>query len=96
MASRLSIAGGYAPTLHASFPPLVRRPTARRRHFYVHVQRGRGEAKTQNLRKGHLQPRHAVLFHYGYPYIPAQSNVPQRPSDSQTGHKATPARSAME
>lgn len=57
--------GGYAPILPASFPPLVRRPTARRRHFCARVQRGRGEAKTQNLRKGHLQARRAVLMSGG-------------------------------
>lgn len=33
-----------------------------RRHFCARVQRGRGEAKKQNLRKGHLQARRAVLM----------------------------------
>ena len=63
----------------------------------IHItQQGRGEAKTQNRRKGHLKARHGVLYHCGYPYIPAQQNGPQRPADGQTGHKATPARSVME
>ena len=83
----------HVPIPSSCFPPLVRRPTASRRHFFAHVQQGRGEAKTQNRRKGHLQARHAVLRPYGYPYIPKPSNGLQRTSGVQTWHKATPARS---
>lgn len=52
----------HIPTLPAHAPPLVRPLMARRRHFCARVQRGRGEAKKQNLRKGHLQARRAVLM----------------------------------
>lgn len=51
----------HVPMPSSSFPPLVGPPTARRRHFCARIQRGRGEAKTQNLRKGHLQARRAVF-----------------------------------
>ena len=65
-------------------------------YFCARGQQGRGEAKTQNRRKGHLQAMHGVLTPYGYPYIPTPSNGPQRPAESPAGHKATPARSVME
>lgn len=93
MPSRPSSVGGYVPILPRILPPLVRRPTARRRHFCARFQQGRGEAKTQDRRKGHLQARHGVLYPCGYPYIPAPQNGPQKPPEARAGHKATPARS---
>ena len=83
----------HIPVPSTIFPPLVRRPTASKRHFYAHVQQGRGEAKTQNLRKGHLQARHGILYPCGYPYIPSPKNAAQWPPEASTGHKATPAHS---
>lgn len=85
-----------SPILPAHVPPLVWPPTACGRHFCARVQQGGAYPKTQNRRKGHLQARHGVLYPCGYPYIPTPSNGLQRPADSQTGHKATPARSVME
>lgn len=61
--------------------------------FCARGQRGRGEAKTQNRRKGHLKARHGVLYPCGYPYIPTTSNGLQRVLHGQTGHKSTPAHS---
>ena len=80
----------YSP---ASFRRLCGPLGACKRHFCALVHQGRGEAKTQNRRKGHLQALHGVLCPYGYPYIPAQQNGPQRPADGPAKHKATPARS---
>ena len=93
MPSRPSNVSVLVPILPSSLPPLVRRPTASRRHFCARVQQGRGEAKNKNRRKGHLQARHGVLYPCGYPYIPALQNGPQRQPQARTGHKATPARS---
>ena len=93
MPSRPSSVGGYVPILPAHVPPLVWPPMASRRLFCVRVQQGRGGAKTRNRCKGHLQPRHGVLYPCGYPYIPTPQNGPQRPAESPAGHKATPARS---
>ena len=93
MPSRPSSVGGCIPTPSSNFPPLVWPPMASRRLFCVRAQQGRGEAKTQNCRKGHLQARHSVLYPHGYPYIPAPQNGPQRPPEARAGHKTTPARS---
>lgn len=89
--------------LPARPPVSLYSPTASRRlcaflrlaggYFYVHGQQGRGEAKTQNRRKGHLQARHGILRPCGYPYILAPQNGPQRPADGTAKHKAAPARS---
>lgn len=96
MPSKLSSASAYIPTPSTRSPPLVRRPTARRRHFCARVWQGRGEAKTQNRRKGHLQAPHGVLYPHGYPSIPSPKNAAQRLPEARAWHKATPARSAME
>lgn len=93
MASRPSNVGGYIPILPASFPPLVRRPTASKRHFCARVQQGGTHPKKQNPRKGHLKARHGVLYPCGYPYIPSPKNAAQRPPEARAGHKATPAHS---
>ena len=61
MPSRPSSVGGYVPILPRILPPLVRRPTARRRLFCARVQQGGAYPKTQNRRKGHLKARRAVL-----------------------------------
>ena len=74
--SQPSRVGGCIPTPSSNFPPLVWPPMASRRHFYAHVQQGRGEAKTQTRRKGHLKARHGALSPHGCPYIPAQQNGP--------------------
>ena len=82
----------HVPMPSSSFPPLVWPPTVSRRHFCARVQRGRGEAKTQNLRKGHLQAHIAVLMSGGV-YIPMPQNSVQRTAQRHTRHKATPAHS---
>lgn len=93
MPSKPSSAVGHIPILPASFPPLVGPPGASRRHFCARGQQGRGEAKTQDRRKGHLQARHGVLYPCGYPYIPTPQNGPQKPPEARAAHKTTPARS---
>ena len=93
MPSKPSSAGGYVPILPGSFPPLVRRPTARRRHFFARVHQDGICPKMQDRRKGHLKARHGVLYPCGYPYIPAPQNAAQRPPEGRAGHKSTPARS---
>ena len=93
MPSRLSSVGGYVPPPPASFPPLVGPPEACRRHFCARVHHGRAYPKTQDHRKGHLNACHGVLYHCGYPYIPAPQNGPHKPPEARAGHKSTPARS---
>ena len=83
----------HIPVPSTIFPPLVRRPTASKRHFCARVQQGGGEAKTQNRRKGHLQARHGILRPCGYPYIPSPKNAAHRPPEARAWHKATPAHS---
>lgn len=83
----------HVPMPSSSFPPLAWPPTVSRRHFCARVQRGRGEVKTQSLRKGHLQDRRAAFSVWKYPYTPATLNGLQRPTERPAGHKATPARS---
>lgn len=70
MPSRPSNVGGYVPIFPAHVPPPVWPPMASKRYFCVHGQQGRGEAKTQNLRKGHLQALHGVLCFGGIPVFP--------------------------
>ena len=52
--------GALVPILPGSFQPLVRHSTSRRRHFCARIQHGKGEAKAQNRRKGHLQALHGA------------------------------------
>ena len=70
MPSRPSNVSALVPILPTSFPPLVRRPTARRRHFCARVQQGGAGPKKQNRRKGHLQARRAVLVSSSVPIFP--------------------------
>ena len=67
----------YIPVPSISFPPLVRRPTASKRHFCVHVRQGRGEAKTQDRRKGHLKAHRALLMSGSVPIF-QRSKTPHR------------------
>ena len=93
MPSKLSSASALVPILPSSSPPLVWLPMASGRHFCAHVQQGRGAAKTQARRKGHLKARHGVLRPHGYPYIPSPKNAAHRPPEARAWHKATPAHS---
>ena len=70
MPSNNSSVPTHTPILPGTFQPLVWLPMARRRHFFAHVQQCRGEAKTQNRRKGHLQARRAVLVSGSVPIFP--------------------------
>ena len=70
MPSRPSSVGGYVPIFPRILPPLVWPPMASRRHFYARGQQGRGEAKTQNRRKGRLQARGAVLMSVSISILP--------------------------
>ena len=93
MPSKLSSASAYIPTPFTRFPPLVRRPTASRRHFCARVRQGEAYPKKQNRRKGHLQARCGVLYPHGYPYIPSPQNGPQKPPEARAWHKETQAHS---
>lgn len=77
----------HVPMPSSSFPPLVWPPTVSRRHFCARVQRGRGEAKTQNLRKGHLQARKAALPSCSVPIFPLTKTAHSGPHSATQGIK---------
>ena len=82
------------PVLPASFPPLVWPPTASRRHFCARGQQGRGEAKTQNRRKGYLRPRKAILSSGSVPIFPTHKTPHrgrQRPAQGIKQPRPTPS-----
>ena len=92
------------PTRDCSAPHIsLHHPTTSRRlcavlrpaggYFFAYVRRAGRALKKQNRRKGHLQARHGVLRPYGYPYIPAPQNGPQKPPEAHAWHKLTPAHS---
>ena len=56
-------------------------------HFCARFQQGRGEAKTQNRRKGHLQALHGVLHPYGYTIFPRRQTAYNGPHTAPQGIK---------
>ena len=56
MPSRLSSASAYIPTPPTRSQPLVRRPTASRRHFCAHVQQRTRHAKSKTSIKAIYRP----------------------------------------
>ena len=70
MASRPSNVGGYIPILPASFPPLVRRPTASRRHFCAHGQQSGARLKTKTAINAICRPATAFYALVAIPIFP--------------------------
>ena len=80
---RPSSVGGHVPILPSSFPPLVRRPTANRRHFCARGQQGGAGPKKQDRRKGHLQARRAVFVPGSIPTLPHTKSPYKGPQSAQ-------------